>query len=135
VPTEVIEAMVKSPDRRATFASSVARSIRDADLNGIEINFRLDAKGGSKYSKEGLVALAKVRDFVQVITSQVIWFTKNYLHSEVMAMQREFGNAGDEVGPEGNQVNTARSSSGEQNRDIKIANSTICKFVKRCAYV
>lgn len=63
VPTEVAEALVKSSDRRATFASSVARGITDADLNGIEINFRLDAKGGSKHLKGGLVALAKVRAF------------------------------------------------------------------------
>jgi hypothetical protein len=63
VPTEVIEAMIKSADRRAIFASSVASSIREADLNGIEINFSLDAKGGSKYSKGSLVALAKVRAF------------------------------------------------------------------------
>ncbi|XP_021929217.1 uncharacterized protein LOC110834409 [Zootermopsis nevadensis] len=60
VPTEVVEAMVKSADRRAMFASSIARIVRDADLSGIEINFRLDSKGGSKYSKGGLVALAKL---------------------------------------------------------------------------
>jgi hypothetical protein len=60
VPTEVIEALVKSADRRTAFASSVARNIRDADLNGVEIDFRLDARGVSKQSKGGLVALAKV---------------------------------------------------------------------------
>jgi GH18 family chitinase len=60
VPTEVAEALVKSAERRAAFASSVARSIRDADMNGIEISFRLDAKGGSKNSKAGLLALTKV---------------------------------------------------------------------------
>jgi GH18 family chitinase len=63
VPTEVAEALVKSPDRRTAFASSVARIIRDADLNGVEIDLRLDARGVSKQSKGGLVALAKVRPF------------------------------------------------------------------------
>lgn len=60
VPTETAEALVKSADRRAAFASSVARNIRDADLNGIELDFRLEARRGSIYSKGGLVSLAKV---------------------------------------------------------------------------
>jgi GH18 family chitinase len=63
VPTETAEALVKSADRRAAFASSVARNIRDADLNGVELDFRLDTRGGSKYSKGGLVSLAKVCSF------------------------------------------------------------------------
>jgi GH18 family chitinase len=60
VPTETAESLVKSADRRAAFASSVARNIRDSNLNGIELDFRLEASGGSKYSKGGLVSLAKV---------------------------------------------------------------------------
>lgn len=60
VPAATAEALVKSADRRAAFASSVARNIRDADLNGIELDFQLEARGGSKYSKGGLVSLAKV---------------------------------------------------------------------------
>jgi hypothetical protein len=60
VPTEVVEALVKSADRRTAFASSVARNVRDAGLNGVEVDFRLDARGVSKQSKGGLVALAKV---------------------------------------------------------------------------
>jgi GH18 family chitinase len=60
VPAETAEALVKSAERRAAFASSVARNIRDADLNGIELDLRLEARRGSKYSKGGLVSLAKV---------------------------------------------------------------------------
>jgi len=60
IPAETSEALVKSADRRAAFASSVARNIRDADLNGIELDFQLEARGGSKYSKGDLVSLAKV---------------------------------------------------------------------------
>ncbi|PSN54362.1 hypothetical protein C0J52_14104 [Blattella germanica] len=35
VPTEVAEALVKSADRRAVFSSSVARMIKDEELNGL----------------------------------------------------------------------------------------------------
>ena len=60
VPTDVAESLVKSADRRAVFSSSVSRIVKDEELNGIEINFKLEAKGGSRNSKGGLVALAKV---------------------------------------------------------------------------
>jgi hypothetical protein len=60
VPAETAEVLVKSAERRAAFASSVARNVRDADLNGIELDLRLEARRGSKYSKGGLVSLAKV---------------------------------------------------------------------------
>ena len=63
VPAETAEALLKSADRRAAFVSSVARNIRDADLNGIELDFRLEARRGFKYSKGGLVSLAKVWAF------------------------------------------------------------------------
>jgi GH18 family chitinase len=60
VPTEIAEALVKSAGRRAAFASSVARKIRDSDLNGIELDLRLGARGVSKHSKGNLISLAKV---------------------------------------------------------------------------
>jgi hypothetical protein len=70
----VAEALVKSPDRRTAFASSVAQNIRDADLNGVEIDLRLDTRGVSKQSKGGLVALAKVRSFPTITSpSEAKW--------------------------------------------------------------
>ncbi|XP_069691077.1 mucin-17-like [Periplaneta americana] len=60
VSTDVAEALVKSGERRATFASSVSRIIRETDINGIELSFTLETKGGSKHSKGGIVALAKL---------------------------------------------------------------------------
>ena len=60
VPADVAESLVKSAERRAVFSSSVSRIVKNEELNGIEINFELEAKGGSRYSKGGIVALAKV---------------------------------------------------------------------------
>jgi GH18 family chitinase len=88
VPTETAEDLVKTADRRAAFASSVALNIRNANLNGIELDFRLEVSGGSKYSKGGLVSLAKVwahtvKLFVPTFETEMRWISSSVFTSSI----------------------------------------------------